>query len=50
MTNRGFQESEIKQGDYILGAATSLKGEVIMAGGQWDNVLPPPEDQSRDII
>ena len=45
---RGFQPSEIKQGDYILGAATSLKGEVLVPDGQWDAWLPAFENQSKD--
>ena len=45
---RGFQPSEIKQGDYILGAATSLKGEVLVPDGQWDAWLPASENQSKD--
>lgn len=44
---RGFQESEIASGDYVLGAATSLKGKVLMPGGQWDDFIPVPENQTR---
>lgn len=47
MNHRGFQPSEIVHGDYILGGATQLKGEVLQPTGQWAEYLPQIEDQSR---
>lgn len=48
MTERGFQPSEIKRGDYVLGGAVSLKGEALVPDGQWDKWLPPANNQNRD--
>ncbi len=45
---RGFIPSEIQKGDYILGSAAQLKGEILVPDGQWDAYLPDKEDQSRE--
>ena len=46
--NYGFQPSKIEQGDYVLGSAAQLKGEVLQSTGQWDEHLPTVEYQSRE--
>lgn len=48
MNKRGFFESKIVTGDYVLGGATQLTGEILVPTGDWTEWLPTAEDQSKE--